>query len=241
MRVNRREMLAGLAAFSCRPEERGQAQPARIDRSLYIPKAHLVEDRAVLQDFMDQHPFVELVTSWPTLRITHIPVLLDRTSGEYGSIFGHLSRQNPQVEAIDGSRAAVAVFRGPEGYISPSWFAKKDAVPTWNFAVVHASGRPKAVTDKPTLRRMLGRLVESFEKHEGGGYDFSSLSEGYVGSLIEGIVGFEMPLELLEGKFKLGQSWSDADKEAALEHLRRAAVPEPSLYDFSKKFLGRPD
>ena len=76
---------------------------------------------------------------------------------------------------------------------------------------------------------------------QGSDFDLSRLSEAFVASLMEGIVGFEMPLELLEGRFKLGQSWSEADKGRALEHLRRAAYREPSLYELSKRFLRRPD
>jgi transcriptional regulator len=238
MKVNRRGMLAGLAVCSYGSVERKQERTARVDPSLYIPKSHLVEDRNLLHDFMEEHPFVEFVTSTPSIRITHVPVLLDRTSGEYGRIFGHISRQNPQRQAIDGRHPAVAVFRGPHGYISPTWFAKKDGVPTWNFAVVHASGRPRAIADKNALREMLGRLIDSCEKDGGSGYDLSKLPEAYVASLMEGIIGFEMPVESLEGKFKLGQSWSPADKEAVLQHLRLSASQELSLCDFSARFFG---
>jgi transcriptional regulator len=241
MKINRREMLAGLAAYGCSSEGQEQERAGRTDPTLYIPKPQLVEDRELLHDFMDEHPFVELVTSSPTLRITHIPVLLDRAAGGYGRIVGHISRQNPQNQAFDGLHTAVAVFRGPHGYISPTWFAKKDVVPTWNFAVVHASGRPEAVTDKSRLHDMLARLIDSFEKYQGSGYDFSKLPEAYVSSLMEGIVGFEMPVDSLEGKFKVGQSWSDADKEAALNHLRQEASREVSLYDFSRRFFRRTD
>ena len=229
-------MLAGLAVGGCGLREQEQAG---IDPSLYIPKAHLVEDRKLLHDFMDQYPFVDLVTPWPTLRITHLPVVLDRAAGPYGRIVGHISRQNPQIQSFDERHPGIAVFRGPHGYISPTWFAKTDIVPTWNFAVVHASGRPKAVTGKKELHEMLGRLIDSFEKYQSTAYDFSKLPESYVSSLMEGIVGFEMLVESLEGKFKLGQSWSEGDKQRVLEHLRREAQRQPSLYDLSTSFYQR--
>jgi transcriptional regulator len=234
--MNRREMLAGLAACSCGIEAQ---EPAKIDPSLYIPKAHLVEDRNILHDFIDEHPFIELITSLPNLRITHVPVILDRGAGAYGRILGHISRQNPQSQALDGRHTAVAVFRGPHGYISPTWFEKKDGVPTWNFAVVHASGRPAAITERNALHDLLARLIDSFEKYQGSGYDFSRLTEAYVSSLMEGIIGFEMHIEALEGKFKLGQSWSNKDRQSALAQLRRAASREPSLSDFSERFYRR--
>lgn len=229
-------MLAGLAVGGCGLREQEQAG---IDPSLYIPKAHLVEDRKFLHDFMDQYPFVDLITSSPTLRITHLPVVLNRTAGVYGRICGHISRQNPQSLAFDGHNPGVVVFRGPHGYISPTWFAKTDVVPTWNFAVVHASGRPNPITEKKELHDMLARLIDSFEKYQGSGYDFSKLPESYVSSLMEGIIGFEMQVESLEGKFKLGQYWSDGDKQSVLGHLRQEAQRQSSLYDLSTSFYRR--
>ena len=108
-----------------------------------------VEDRKLLHDFMDDFSFVDLITATPTIRITHIPMVLDRTKGRYGTIFGHISKNNPQQQAFDGTAPAVIVFHGPESYISPTWYAKAEAVPTWNFAVVHASGKLKPITDRP--------------------------------------------------------------------------------------------
>jgi transcriptional regulator len=236
MRIKRREILAGLAAGGFRL---GRQEQAGIEPSLYVPKAHLVEDRKLLHDFMDQYPFVDLVTPSPTLRITHLPVILDRTAGAYGRIFGHIARQNPQSREFDGRKAGVVVFRGPHGYISPAWFAKSDVVPTWNFAVVHASGRPKAISDRKELHEMLARMIASFERYQGSSYDFSKLPESYVSSLMDAIVGFEMQIESLEGKFKLGQSWSEEDKQAVLEHLRREAQHQPSLYALSASFYRR--
>src|SRR6266850_7697047 len=170
MKISRRMMLASLAVCGSQPFAEGQS---KIDPTLYIPKAHRVEDLKFLQDFMDEYAFVDFISPAPTLRITHIPVILDRSVGTYGKILGHVSRQNPQSEAFDGRQTGVLVFRGPHGYISPTWYAKKEAVPTWNFAVVHATGRPAAITDKAALHTLLARLIEKFERAEDSGYDFS--------------------------------------------------------------------
>jgi len=229
--MKRRSMLAGLAFAGLRAEGQTNSSPAQ---SLYIPKPQLVEDRKLLDDFMSEFSFADLVTAEPTVRITHIPVLLDRSAGAYGAIYGHISRQNPQTEAILAGRNAVVVFHGPHSYISPTWYAKPEAVPTWNFAAVHASGRLKAVTAEDALRDLLGRLIRKFED-PASAYQLDSLPRSYTSGLIAGIIGFEMNIELVEGKFKLGQERSEADKEGILQHLR-AAKPETSLHDFTEGF-----
>jgi transcriptional regulator len=214
-------------------------ESAGIDQTLYIPKTHLVEDRKLLHDFMDEYSFVDLITSLPTLRITHVPVILDRTAGSYGKIIGHVSRQNPQSQVFDGRQTAVIVFRGAHGYISPTWYVNTEVVPTWNFAVVHASGSPRAITEKAALHELLAKLIDKFESYQRSDYDFSKLPDSYVSSMLGGIVGFEMQIEALEGKFKLGQERSDDDKRRVLDHLRQGAPRERSLHDLSASFYKR--
>jgi transcriptional regulator len=217
--MNRREWLAALAVVSTL-----EAAPDQEPESLYIPKAHLVEDRNFLHDFMDEYSFVDLVTAAPDVRITHIPCFLDRTQGRYGTIYGHISRQNPQSATFDGKHSAIVVFRGPHSYISPLWYAKKDVVPTWNFAVAHAGGKLKPVAEKDAFRALLGRLIR---KNEGAqsAYDFEKLPDSYTSGLMTGIIGFSMEIERIEGKFKLGQERSATDKEGVLRGLQSAKQP----------------
>ena len=132
MELDRRTLLFSLLATPVVwGAELAQAQDAAAlpDPSLYIPKAHVVEERKFLHDFMDEFSFVDLVTSTPTLRITHIPSVLDRTKGRFGTVLGHISAQNPQRATFDGAHTAVIVFRGPHGYISPSWYARGTSSP----------------------------------------------------------------------------------------------------------------
>jgi transcriptional regulator len=235
--MNRRDVLTGL--FVAGAEVRAQPAPQQAAAgSLYIPKPHLVDDRQFLHDFMDEFAFVELVTAKPSLRITHIPVWLDRKAGQYGTIHGHLSRQNPQTNSFDGKQPAVIVFRGPHGYISPTWYAKSDVVPTWNFAVVHATGKLRPVTGKKELNDLLSKLISKFENYEGTDYDFSKLADNYKYGLMAGIIGFEMEIELLEGKFKLGQERSPSDKRSLLKNLA-SAKPARSLRDLTASFYQR--
>uniref|UniRef100_Q01WQ5 Negative transcriptional regulator n=1 Tax=Solibacter usitatus (strain Ellin6076) TaxID=234267 RepID=Q01WQ5_SOLUE len=236
--MNRRDLLAGLALASveARSQTRTKENPAE---SLYIPKPQLVDDRRFLHAFMDEFSFVDLVTVSPSLRITHIPVWLDRSAGAYGTIHGHISRQNPQHEAFDGRQTGVIVFRGPHGYISPTWYAKSEnAVPTWNFAVVHATGKLRPVEGRKQLNDLLTKLIAKFESYEGTNYDFARIDEGYKNGLMGGIIGFELEIELLEGKFKLGQDRSQADRESLLKKLSEAKAPR-SLREFTSNFYDR--
>jgi transcriptional regulator len=238
MDMDRRTLLMSLVAGSgMLASEAALAQDSPTpDRSLYIPRAHLVEDRTFLHDFMDEFAFVDLVTATPMVRITHIPTLLDRAAGRYGTILGHISAQNPQRTALDGAQNAVIVFRGPHGYISPTWYAKADVVPTWNFAVVHASGRPRAITDKARTHDLLSRLIAKFESEVKSGYDFSKLPESYVSRMMQGIAPFEMPIDALEGKFKLGQERSEGDRQGVLARLREGGYRERSLHELTEGF-----
>ncbi len=235
--MNRRHLLAGLALANlpARTQSRTPEAPGP-GESLYIPKPQLVEDRRFLHDFMEEFAFVDLITVSPSLRITHIPVWLDRTAGTYGTIHGHISRQNPQSSAFDGKQTGVIVFHGPHGYISPTWYATKgNVVPTWNFAVVHASGKLRPVEGHKELNELLSKLIAKFEGYEGTSYDFAKIGDTYKNGLMGGIIGFELEIELLEGKFKLGQDRSPADRESLLKKLGEAKAP-PTLREFTANF-----
>src|SRR5438874_2992743 len=124
--MDRRAVLLGLlsaAAILGSDDIDAQEPSTAVDPSLYIPKAHVVDELKFLHEFMEEFSFVMLVTAAPTVRITHIPSILDRTQGRFGTLRGHISAQNPQKAAFDGSQQAVIVFRGPHGYISPTWYA----------------------------------------------------------------------------------------------------------------------
>ena len=236
--MNRRHLLAGLASASVRARTQTRTAGAA-GESLYIPKPQLIEDRRFLHDFMEEFAFVDLVTVSPSLRITHILVWLERTAGAYGTIRGHVSRQNPQSSTFDGRQTGVIVFRGPHGYISPTWYAKTGNVaPTWNFAVVHASGKLRPVEGNKELNELLSRLIAKFESYEGTSYDYARIDDSYKNGLISGTVGFELEIELLEGKFKLGQDRSPADKQSLLKKLGEAKAPR-TLREFTASFYER--
>lgn len=230
-------LLAGVAGASVSLDAAAQA-PEQADPSVYIPKAHLVEDRAFLHGFMREFSFIELVTTEPTLRITHIPSVLAPSQGRYGTIFGHISAQNDQVKAIRAGARAVAVFRGPHGYISPGWlvtdFSRK-GVPTWNFATVHASGRLVAIDDPERKYDLLATLIDQYEQGIGGtDYRFRDLPKDDVMARAKGIQPFELAIDQLEGKFKLFQERPEPDKAAALPKLD--TYRERSLKAYTEHF-----
>jgi len=237
--MERRALLVGLlsaAAIAAGDDLVAQEPTGPPDPSLYIPKAHVVDDLRFLHDFMEEFGFVTLVTATPTLRITHIPSVLDRSQGKFGTIRGHISAQNPQKAALDGTHQAVVVFRGPQGYISPTWYTTQTSVvPTWNFAVVHASGRPRAITNKAKAHDLLATLIARNEKRVGSTkYDFAAQPQEYVDRMMEGIAPFEMEIQALEGKFKLGQERSEGDRTGVLAHLARGEYKERSLHDLTR-------
>jgi transcriptional regulator len=244
MDPDRRALLAALVAgVSVTPdasEGADLAQDGGPDPSVYIPKAHLVEDRAFLHAFMDEYSFVDLVTTTPTLRITHIPSVLDRATGRYGTIFGHISAQNDQVKAIRAGARAVVVFRGPHGYVSPGWLvteAGRRGVPTWNFAVVHASGVLRPIDDPEQKHQLLATLIRKYETGIGGtAYDFLALPKDPMLARARGIQPFEIAIDQLEGKFKLFQERPAEDKAAAVPRLD--TYRERSLRAFTEYFYG---
>lgn len=232
-------LLGGAGGLCLGDTAEAEAQEAA-DPSVYIPKAHLVQDRAFLHAFMREFSFVDLVTPAPTLRITHIPSVLDPAKGRFGTIFGHISGLNDQVKAIRGGERAVIVFRGPHGYVSPGWLVtdtSRQGVPTWNFAAVHASGRLRAVDDPETKYQLLATLIDQYERGIGGtSYDFRALPKAEVMARAKGIQPFELEIDQLEGKFKLFQERPEPDKAAALPKLD--TYRERSLRAFTEYFYG---
>jgi transcriptional regulator len=134
------------------------------------------------------------------------------------------------------------VFRGPQGYISPTWYATRaSVVPTWNFGVVHASGRPRLITDKARTYDLLATLIRRNEQRVGSTeYDFAAQPREYVDRMMQGISPFEMEIQALEGKFKLGQERSDGDRNGVLAHLARGGYKERSLYELTQAFYESP-
>lgn len=189
---------------------------------MYVPEAFREDRQQVLHALIRQHSFGTLVTFGNGgLAASHLPFLLDPDRGPHGTLLGHLARANPQWADFGEGQEALAVFQGPHAYVSPSWYETSPSVPTWNYVAVHARGTPHVVTDETALRRILEALVRAYEAASEKPWDMTGLPDDYVGWMMGAIVGFEMPISQLEGKLKLSQNRSAADRQGVVEGLRR--------------------
>ena len=188
---------------------------------MYLPKEFDLADHARCHALMRAASFATLVTNdrRGTPFASHIPILVEPTGGALGTLIGHVARNNPQSRHFAHQRSALAIFQGPHGYISPAWYATSPQVPTWNYVAVHAYGVPGVIADPARVALLLKRLTDNFEGDRPDGWRMESLPDSYVAAMIKGIVAFEIPIERLEGKAKLGQNRLAADRRGAIAGL----------------------
>ena len=175
---------------------------------MYTPK-HFEEARLpVLHNMMRANSFATLVSADASgvPVASHLPVMLDDSRGEFGTLIAHVARANPQWQAFDGSREALVIFTGAHGYVSPSWYSTDRAVPTWNYLAVHAYGRPKLIEEGAAVLRMLGELVAKYESGREIPWRLDSAPAEYIAAMARAIVAFEIPIDRIEGKVKLSQN-----------------------------------
>jgi transcriptional regulator len=208
---------------------------------MYLPKAFAVNDLLVLQDFMEQYSFASLVTQHSDeLIASHIPFILDRGAGPHGRLRGHLAIRNPQLAHLESGSEALVVFQGPHLYISPSWYATTGNVPTWNYTTVHAYGIPK-VLDRAALMLLLKDLVRQNERSFEQPWDFDP-ETSWVQAMLHEIAAFEIPIERLQGKFKLNQNRIPADRARVVETLSASEDPaQRQMASLIKQASGVPE
>ena len=202
--------------------------------TLYVPPHFRIEDRERLADFMRAHAFATLVSSSDAgLHVSHVPLLVD-LDGETMRLRGHVARASPHWQALEAARDVAAIFHGPHAYVSPTWYATHPSVPTWNYAVVHAHGAVR-LTDEAELHEIVMELSAKYEAGNTPPWKMSDLPAPYVSSMLAMIVGFEIEVARLEGKFKLSQNRPievprvierlEAGGEAELAALMRQHAP----------------
>ena len=208
---------------------------------MYIPAPFRVEDPDVISAFMQQFDFAAVVTHSDAdgLVASHVPVLV-RKVGAGLRILGHLARSNSHWQLMDGRSESMVIFQGPHAYVSPSWYAAAPgAVPTWNYAVVHAYGRPKAREDANFVKDVVEELTTRYEGHRNSPWSTDALPADSYQRLVGAIVGFEMPIARLDAKFKLGQNRSAQDRAGTIAGLEReTSSGAVDLADFMRRYLG---
>ena len=188
---------------------------------VYLPPAFTETREEILVAHIERHDFGLLVTQGSAgLIASQIPFLIARRDGKL-YLEGHIALANPQSADLDGAAEALAIFAGPHAYISPSWYQAGPAVPTWNYATVHAYGAARRIADADWLRDLVRRLSERHEAREPAPWDMQALPEPYVQSMLNGIVGIEIAVSRLEGKFKLSQNRPTADRPRIIAALER--------------------
>jgi len=182
----------------------------------YNPGHFRVDDPAMLAHAIDNLIFGTLVTSGPAgLAVTHAPFLLNRDAGPHGTLEAHLARANAHWQSLDGAEALV-ILQGPNHYVSPSWYASKRetgrVVPTWNYAVVHARGIARTFDEPARLRARVAALTDRMEGGRPAPWQVGDAPADYLDQLTRQIVGLDIELTALEGKFKLGQNRLEQDR-----------------------------
>jgi transcriptional regulator len=184
---------------------------------MYVPKHHEESDIPVLHALIRSHPLGTWVTQGDgELLANHIPFLLDPARGEFGTLIAHVARANPVWQSFSRTVNSVVAFQGPETYITPSWYPSKHAhgkaVPTWNYAVVHAHGMPRAIEDREWLLRHVNQLTDTHEAAQALPWKVSDAPPEYIDKMLQAIVGIEIPIAKLVGKWKVSQNRPEADR-----------------------------
>ena len=184
---------------------------------MYQPQ-HFREDRLAVQHaLIREHPLGLLITAGPGgLQANHIPFLVDTAASERGLLRAHLARANPQLRELSAVPECLVVFQGPQIYVSPSLYPTKrehgKVVPTWNYITVHVWGKPQVMDDAAWLRRQIEDLTAHNERTRAEAWKVSDAPDAFVAMQIKGIVGLEIPIARIEGKWKVSQNRPAVDQ-----------------------------
>lgn len=184
---------------------------------MYVPKYHEETNLAVMHALIRAHALGTWVNNGPDGMVAnHLPFFIDNDRGEFGTLIAHVARANPVWQSIEGSNPALIIFQGPECYITPSWYPSKHehgkAVPTWNYAVVHAYGKPKAIHDPAWILRALQRLTDTHEASQALPWQVADAPREFIDQLLGAIVGIEVPIQRIIGKWKTHQNRTTSDQ-----------------------------
>ena len=198
---------------------------------MYILPAFREDRIEALHELIRLHPLGLLTTAGASgLAATPLPFLAYPEEGANGTLRGHMARANPHWRELQDGAECLVVFMGPQGYVTPSWYPTKQetqkVVPTWNYVCVQAWGRPRIVEDAAWLRRQLDDLTHAREHARPAPWAVSDAPEDFISAQMQAIVGIEIPIERIEGKWKLSQNRPAADRAGVLAGLNDPEDPD---------------
>lgn len=186
---------------------------------MYIPASFEEKNLSTLHEFIERHSFGLLISQVEDQPFaTHLPILLDRNTGANGTLIGHMARANRQWKSF-GNQTVLTIFNGPHAYISPTWYEAENLVPMWNYIAVHVYGSIKIIEDELELLEILQKTVSEYERSLPKPWSFDS-SEAYLKPLLGQIVGFQIEITKIEGKYKLSQNHPVERREKVVTALR---------------------
>jgi transcriptional regulator len=197
---------------------------------MYVPPAFKDDDLDSIRATICSARLANLVTATADGPIaTPLPLFLDETEGEFGVLYGHVAKANPQWRSAPIGEA-LAIFMGPEAYVTPSWYATKQetgkVVPTWNYIAVHVYGPVEFFQEPERLLNVVTRLTNKHETSRAEPWAVSDAPPEFVAAQLRGIVGLRIPVTRFEGKRKMSQNRPEADRVGVVAGLAASANPD---------------
>lgn len=197
---------------------------------MYQPNAFREERPETLHALIRAHPLATLITAGPRGLLANLVPFTLANGGEKGVLRAHIAKANDQVEPLSSGAETLAVFQGPEAYITPSWYVSKQehgrVVPTWNYVVVQARGTPRVVDDPEWVRAQINDLTATQEGKRSVPWSVNDAPEPFISGQIKAIIGVEIAISTIEGKWKVSQNRSEADRHGVEKGLRQEGISE---------------
>jgi len=192
---------------------------------MYTPKHFAAPNALALSELIRTYPFATLImTTADGVEVNHLPLYLDNQ----GVLSGHLARANPLWQAVRAEQPVMAVFHGPHAYVTPSWYATKAqagrVVPTWNYVVVHVHGKLRVIEDAHWLRSHLAALTAQQEAAFEQPWQLEDAPTGFIDKLMQAVVGIEITITQLTGKWKVSQNQPSENQLGVLQGLSASEV-----------------
>ncbi|HEY2141247.1 MAG TPA: FMN-binding negative transcriptional regulator [Solirubrobacteraceae bacterium] len=186
---------------------------------MYVNPHFAERELPVLHDTIEAVRFGLLVLCHDGPLAAHVPFVLHREEGPFGTLFAHVARNDPLARHLDGDREALVIFTGPRAYVSPRWYSAA-GLPTYNFLAVHAHGHPRPLESQDAVLNHLGELVDVHERPFPSPWTLAAASESHVAGLLPHVAAFTLEIEAIQGKRKLSQNRTVEDRDGVIRGLR---------------------